>query len=237
MSTFDGGNLNEPRLSNRGDAPISNREGPSSSIDIWRKRIETSIARSRKIKGGNYVQIATVDENGHPRCRTVVFRGFVAFPHGIEGMQASSDALKMITDGRSEKVEQVSLRSSCELVWWFSQSSEQYRITGDLYLVSASETNADLLAQRKQQWGNLSDPAREQFYWSRPGVGFDGTPEVPKGGRDAEGKVLPPPETFLLVLLLPKQVKYLRLSDNLALVDEVSNEAGATKWSVQRVNP
>ena len=42
----------------------------------WRERITDSIARSRKIRGGNYVQLATVDANNAPRCRTVVFRGF-----------------------------------------------------------------------------------------------------------------------------------------------------------------
>ena len=41
----------------------------------WHARIEGSIARSRKVKGGNYVQLATVDEDGDPACRTVVFRG------------------------------------------------------------------------------------------------------------------------------------------------------------------
>ena len=37
----------------------------------WRERITSSIARSRKIRGGNYVQLATVDANNAPRCRTV----------------------------------------------------------------------------------------------------------------------------------------------------------------------
>jgi hypothetical protein len=46
------------------------------SSEVWTSRITKSIAKSRKIKGGNYVQIATVDADGLPTCRTVVFRGF-----------------------------------------------------------------------------------------------------------------------------------------------------------------
>lgn len=46
------------------------------SVVPWKERIESSIAASRKIRGGNYVQLATCDSDGAPRVRTVVFRGF-----------------------------------------------------------------------------------------------------------------------------------------------------------------
>ena len=89
--------------------------------------------------------------------------------------------------------------------------------------------------------GNLSDPAREQFYWNSPGVPFEGTPEVPTGGRDTEGKVLAPPDAFLLMLLHPETVKYLRLTDNFALTDKILDANDATSCSTweepQRVNP
>ena len=200
----------------------------------WLERIEKSIARSRKVRGGNYVQIATVDENGHPRCRTVVFRGFLRYSH--QGKEVLG--MKMITDARSEKVSQIEHSNFCEMVWWFSQSSEQYRLHGELYLVGASNDNQELISARKQQWGNLSDPAREQFYWHHPGAAYSGTPTVPPGGRDAEGKVLEPPENFLLLLLVPQSVKYLRLKDNLAIADtlETSSESESA-WSFRRVNP
>ena len=44
--------------------------------DIW-SLLNVSIRRSRKVRGGNYVQLATADNKGHPACRTVVFRGFL----------------------------------------------------------------------------------------------------------------------------------------------------------------
>ena len=46
-----------------------------------------------------------------------------------------------------------------------------------------------LQSARKQQWGNLSDPAREQFYWHPPGE-YSGESTVPAGGRNDEGKVM-----------------------------------------------
>lgn len=206
----------------------------------WRERIDLSISNSRKIKGGNYVQIATI-ENGKPKCRTVVFRGFLNY--------MGSEWMKMITDARSEKVTQIASSPACEMVWWFSQSSEQYRISGDLHLAGPTGDPV-LLDARLQQWKNLSDPAREQFYWIQPGADYSPVPEgvVPVGGRGSEGKILPPPDNFLLLLLEPKQVKYLRLRDNYAQFDflsditksnalDSSNEIESCRWTSRRVNP
>jgi PPOX class probable FMN-dependent enzyme len=214
----------------------------SSETECWRSRIDRSIAKSRKIRGGNYVQVATVDEQGSPACRTVVFRGFMDVQNAsIEEAQAdnearpSSIALKMITDARSEKVAQIRQNPACEIVWWFSQSSEQYRFAGKLLLVGHDTADEALLAARKQQWGNLSDPAREQFFWPPPGAYSDEVVvQVPPGGRDEEGKVLPPPDCFLLMMLVPHQVKYLRLTDNFAQSDVLGAEG---EWAVARINP
>lgn len=85
-------------------------------IQLWSDRIQISIKKSRKIKGGNYVQIATVDKYNKPHCRTVVFRGFTnivnngIFPSKLLGM-------KMITDSRSDKIEHIQYSSACEMVW------------------------------------------------------------------------------------------------------------------------
>ena len=130
------------------------------SNSSWFQKIETSIARSRKVRGGNFVQIATVDKDGFPSCRTVVFRGFLPLANG-------DVALKMITDARSSKVAHILNCPKCEMVYWFGKSSEQYRISGDLQLVSGTEDeDKELFIARKQQWGNLSDSAREQVNFS-----------------------------------------------------------------------
>ncbi len=126
----------------------------------------------------------------------------------------------------------------------FPKSSEQYRIRGRLHFVgndydattttgtttpASSETCEYFKKERRQIWGNLSDAAREQFHWDDPGLPFilssedvrsTMPPPPPSGGRDVDGRVLPPPDNFLLMLLYPFRVDYLRLTDNYRQVDE-----------------
>ena len=45
--------------------------------DAYRVRLDISMAKSRKVRGGNYVQLATVTNDGFPKCRTVVQRGLL----------------------------------------------------------------------------------------------------------------------------------------------------------------
>lgn len=204
----------------------------SNTITSWKHKIEISIAKSRKIRGGNYVQIATVDPSTlEPRCRTVVFRGFLKPHNGSQNVTI----MKMITDKRSNKFSEITKSDHpiAELVWWFAKSSEQYRIRGELKFVGENDKDNYLLSTRKEMWGNLSDPAREQFFWKDPGSTFESDSIVPTGGRDNDGNVLPPPDNFLLMLLYPKTCDYLRLGDNFRQVDTLVNE----KWNTNRVNP
>lgn len=194
----------------------------------WRLRLEQAIGRSKKERGANFVQLATVDLAGAPRCRTVVLRGFE--PAAGEG----GDVLRIITDTRSDKIAQLIARPEVELNWWFGKSSEQFRISGPCEIVAHGEfasrleratppatLREKLLAARKQQWGNLSDQAREQFFMPSPGrpLGEEAVGVVPAGGRDEAGKVVEPPDTFALLLVRPRRVDYLCLHGNLRQID------------------
>lgn len=230
------------------------------NVQSWQERIGPSVGKSRKIKGGNYVQLATVETdpdtgNAIPKCRTVVFRGFLQPDTGASSSSSAGSgpvAMKMITDARSEKVAQVAKNPAAEMVWWFSRSSEQYRFRGSLLVVGSDGVGAEAAAaagwtgdaqilarERVSMWKQLSDPAREQFFWLHPGLPFSASSHdlnpIPPGGKGPDGAViLPPPDTFLLLLLLPKEVKYLRLADNYAqkclLFDDL-------QWSSTRVTP
>lgn len=222
----------------------------------WRSLLEVSIAKTRRTRGSNYVQIATVDPgSGEPRVRTVVFRGFIKdLPHD-HSLNNWCDAdhkpclMKMCTDLRSKKVEQTEQQPIAELVWWFPKSSEQYRIRGRLHLVGDDDVDDRALAiARKELWGGISDTARESFFGSLiPGMPYceelttdDNSKTVPPGGRDEEGKVLPPPRNFLLMILDPQEVDYLRLTGaQYRQVDKRGTSADdANKaWSWERVNP
>jgi PPOX class probable FMN-dependent enzyme len=192
------------------------------AAELWRQRLDRSIGRSRKVRGSNFVQIATVAADGTPHARTVVFRGFE--PAGGE----SGCVLRMITDLRSEKVAQLRLQPIAELVWWFAKSNEQYRIRGPAQLVGGPEADAALAAARRQQWGNLSDQSREQFFGPAPGrpVGEEEVDPAPPGGRGEDGRVLGPPECFALLLLRPRRVDYLCLNGNERHLDTRADGAG-----------
>jgi hypothetical protein len=219
--------------------------GPRASEEekLWRELIEISIARLRKIRGSNYVQLATVDRASiEARCRTVVFRGFQTLSHDHPCSCQSGDmscVMRMCTDNRSQKVHQ---SSTAELVWWFPKSSEQYRVRGELIFVGGRgeheyDLDTELVAARKQLWGNLSDAARESFFSEEiPGETFQqkDITAIPAGGRDSTGKVLPPPSNFLLMLLKPVHVDYLCLTgDQYRQQDKLSDG----QWISNRVNP
>ena len=88
----------------------------------WRSLLEVSMAKSRKIRGSNYVQISTVSKDGEPRCRTVVFRGFLNSANLPEDHPMGGDfdgkpcVMKMCTDLRSKKVEEVAHQPISEMV-------------------------------------------------------------------------------------------------------------------------
>lgn len=205
----------------------------------WRSLLEVSIAKSRKVRGSNYVQISTVSKDGEPRCRTVVFRGFLnnnnlTEDHPMSPLNGGQYdgkpcVMKMCTDLRSKKVDEVAHQPISEMVWWFPKTSEQYRVRGFLLLVGDESDDRDLKIARKEMWGNLSDPARESF--------LDDKKPMPLGGRDEEGKVVTVPANFLLMLLDPMHVDYLRLTGaQYRQIDQRQPQNGAT-WSSKSVKP
>jgi len=270
---------------------------PSSrKLISWRKRIDWAITESRKKSFPPFIQLATVDcsqsEAPVPRCRTVVFRGFLDGSETASCESSNQQILKIITDARSEKVGQIRENPQVEVTWWFPGSNEQFRISGraELHsfggaLITGGATSSSVSSHAnteavRDQWRQLKDQAREQFYWDQPGVNFSGlgyskdrkfdfelqeneamdedgkeenskdssdvqmgqtqqgeknepVMEIPPGGRDSSGTIVDPPETFLLLLVCPECVKYLRLGDNFATCEEFKDG----KWTTARVNP
>lgn len=136
----------------------------------------------------------------------------------------------------------------CVYRWWFPTTNEQYRIRGRVIFVGNGQfpldQDAALKEARNNQWIRLTDAARDSFLCQTvPWAAYDnkvqqsdaGAPN--KGGKDAStGEIVPPPDNFLLMLLLPKHVDYLKLGEiNYRQVDERTEKDGT--WSSQRVNP
>lgn len=147
MSTFlrDSEQADSAGLSDIGqsaNSDIANSDVNESELPNWKERIDISIAKSRKIRGSNYVQISTINyETMEPRCRTVVFRGFLkdvpfSAVNEVLGGPAQGDTggkycdcvMKMITDMRSNKVQELDMyhelkggpnrSNTVEMVWW-----------------------------------------------------------------------------------------------------------------------
>ena len=164
--------------------------------------------------------------DNHPANRTVVFRGFLA----------GTNQIMMISDRRSQKTKQIRQNPNAEACWYFTKSREQFRIAGQLALVTAETSDPSLLKARKQLWQNISDNARIQFAWPQP-----------KAARDAEASAdafnpsppneKEPLETFCLLLLAPHSVDYLSLRGDPQTRRLYKKDSPQSTWQTATVNP
>ena len=167
----------------------------------WRSLLSSAIHRNRSKPYSRYFQLATVNSEGYPRNRTLVFRGFV---------EDERSSLKMITDLRSGKIQDIEQQEIGEICWYFTKTREQFRIQGNLRLVTAQEKDSDLLKIRKETWQNLSDAARSQFAWPDPG-------ELAAEKSAFDVGLLDPNlilDNFCLLLLIPQKVDHLQLRES-----------------------
>ena len=193
------------------------------SLAPWRSLLSRALHQNRSLPYARYFQLATVRANGHPANRTVVFRGFLD----------DTNQLKIITDSRSQKIEQIAQQSWGEACWYFPKTREQFRLAGQLTLVGADYPNQGLKDARQTTWQDLSDAARLQFAWPYPG-------EVRTENNDAFSPPSPDPKqpllNFCLLLLEPLQVYHLELR-----VDPQNRwsyqQNDSQDWFKQAINP
>lgn len=189
----------------------------------WRSHLSRALHRNRSQPYARYLQLATVDNQGFPANRTVVFRGFLE----------DSDQLQFITDVRSNKIDQIKAKPWAEICWYFSKSREQFRLFGKLILVTAAESEPTLQLARQKVWQKLSDPARLQFSWPEPG---EKRTKNLKAFSPPNPSVKEPVINFCLLLLIPEKV------DHLELRGEPQNRClyllqKDQTWSTQVINP
>ncbi len=193
------------------------------SLAPWRSAIAHALHRNRSLVYARYLQLATLQANGRPANRTLVFRGFLE----------DTNQLKFITDNRSAKTDQIQQQPWAEVCWYFPNTREQFRITGCLTLVSGDDSDHNLQPARIAMWQELSDAARLQFAWPHPGKLRVENPEA--FAPPAPEPVQPVPN-FCLLLLDPVQV------DHLELRGEPQNRwlyyrDDQQEWSSQAINP
>lgn len=91
-----------------------------------------------------FAQLATVDEHGHPRCRTVVVRELDA-----------DGTLRFTADAGSAKVSQIAAEPRAELCWYLGGAWRQFRLAGRLALESE--------AAHDRLWDAVGEATRAQF--------------------------------------------------------------------------
>ncbi|MGC9504685.1 Npun_F5749 family FMN-dependent PPOX-type flavoprotein [Baaleninema sp.] len=188
----------------------------------WRTHISGALHRNRSLIYSRYFQLATVRRNGTPANRTVVFRGF----------ETHSDRLQIVTDSRSEKIEQLQHNTNVEACWYFPKTRVQFRFQGTIEIVDSEGSDEALNAARRQVWETLSDAARSGFAWPKPGAerspseAFEVDPPNPEI----------PLDSFCLLLLDPCRVEFLALRgepQNRWIYDRQPNGT----WTEREVNP
>lgn len=187
----------------------------------WRPVLARALHRNRARPYCRYLQLATINANGKPSNRTVVFRGFV------------DTDLQMVTDGRSEKVQQIQAYPWAEVCWYFTVTREQFRIAGKLTLISPEDDilDKDSKAIRLNAWCLLSAKARQQFYWPHPGQ-----TNISKAPLEPVRTVADhPPDSFYVLLLTPEQVDHLTLKGNPQ--ERYIYRCSGGEWIVEAVNP
>ncbi|NJL48200.1 MAG: pyridoxamine 5'-phosphate oxidase [Leptolyngbyaceae cyanobacterium SM2_5_2] len=194
----------------------------SRNLAPWRSPLARALHRNRSRPYSRYFQLATVQSNGRPANRTVVFRGFWAEGNG----------LLFVTDQRSQKVNDLSHCSWAEACWYFTQTREQFRLAGAVTLICHNQPDPALQQARQQSWESLSEPGRQSFYWPVPG-------QPRHSGEDfypAPGSPAPtPPPTFCLGWLMPDTVDHLELRGDPQ--NRTRYEVIEGQWQAIAVNP
>ncbi len=193
------------------------------SLAPWRSAIANALHRNRSLVYARYLQLATLQANGRPANRTLVFRGFLE----------DTNQLKFITDNRSAKADQIQQQPWAEICWYFPNTREQFRITGCLNLISSNDFHEVLQPARIAMWQELSDAARLQFAWPYPGKS---RVESPEAFAPSPPNPVQPVPNFCLLLLDPVQV------DHLELRGEPQNRwlycrNDQQEWSSEAINP
>ncbi|MEM7593758.1 MAG: Npun_F5749 family FMN-dependent PPOX-type flavoprotein [Cyanobacteria bacterium P01_A01_bin.83] len=189
----------------------------------WRSPLSSAIHRNRSQPHARYFQLATVTPQGYPANRTVVFRGFD---------NDQDNSLKIITDARSSKIQDIEYQSQAEICWYFTKTREQFRLTGNLLLVDATVEEHHLQQARQKTWQQISDSARSQFAWPDPAqpVADQSAFEVATPDADC------PLADFCLLLLTPHKVDHLQLRGNPQQRCFYLLQTDQT-WTTQLVNP
>jgi pyridoxamine 5'-phosphate oxidase len=185
----------------------------------WRQMLMDSLEANKHLMNSKYFQLATVKQNGAPTVRTIVFRGF----------EDGNNKLLITTDARSRKIEEIKNWPLGECVVYFSETWEQFRISGLLDLIGP-ESPPQAQKTRKKLWDASSPRSLLQLVGPHPGTPLAKEESV-QPHLDKEGG---PVENFFIVTLDPTEVDYLHLQQGRRVYFEKKDNS---EWTEQELNP
>ncbi|KAG2230903.1 hypothetical protein INT48_000015 [Thamnidium elegans] len=114
-------------------------------MSAWKRKIQSSLKENIEKVGlsANYASIATVKPNNMPAVRTVVMRDF-AGEHHTDNTGWNSDLLVIITDKRSDKINELKQNPNIELNWYMNSTMEQFRVAGKVDIIEKNYDNKKL---------------------------------------------------------------------------------------------
>jgi PPOX class probable FMN-dependent enzyme len=137
----------------------------------------------------------------------------------------------MVTDRRSAKCSDLTTLPQAEIAWYFRESREQFRFSGEISLVLESESLI-----RRAAFSRLSPAAKVQFLWPDPGQ-----PRRPEQNVDFQVSLDPagmsePPDNFAILILSINAVDHLILdgTPQNRIVYGLNSIGG---WKAVEVNP
>jgi pyridoxamine 5'-phosphate oxidase len=190
----------------------------------WRSPIARALHRNRSLPNARYVQLATIDRHNRPTNRTIVFRGWLE----------PDSQLKFVTDIRSQKA--IDWRSGLsnwvEICWYFPKTREQFRVSGQIELVTVNSETDRYGKARQEAWQQMSDAGRIQFNWATPGADTTGDPTA---FNPPQPDPQQPLNNFCLLLLNPIAVDHLELRREPQ--SRCRYELVADEWVMYSINP
>ncbi|GER37313.1 pyridoxamine 5'-phosphate oxidase family protein [Striga asiatica] len=196
----------------------------SSSAAPWKQLLLGSIQANSHLKHYSYFQLATVSSSSKPSNRTVVFRGF----------QDDGDKILINTDTRTRKIDDLKHCPFAEICWYFTDSWEQFRISGHVDVIDGTNPDPVKLQQREKSWFACSLKSRMQYTMPTPRISIHKLPSQTSSLDPSVGPI----DAFCLLVLDPDQVDYLNLKSNERLVFTSGlSVSGERLWTSEQVNP
>ncbi|KAL5219402.1 hypothetical protein ABZP36_020086 [Zizania latifolia] len=161
----------------------------------WRSLLHRALDANAHLKHSTLFQLATVGRGGSPANRTVVFRG----------VHEQCDKIQINTDARNNKIGEIRNCPFGEICWYFTDTWEQFRISGSIDVIDSSNPEPAKLQVRAEAWFGSSVKSRLQYLGPCPGVPIPDDDLVKDAHLDPSAG---PVDAFCLLVLDPEKEKF-----------------------------